>query len=87
MDSVVLVIGRGGSNVEAVRTANSVPENWKLAMDRGDVEVDFVPDGEDWCVVLSGDFDTTLLDAPGSGVACYGHVPADSPALARWRST
>ena len=86
MDSAIVVIGRGGSNVEAIRLADNVPENWKLAMDRGDVEPDFEPDGEDWCVVLPGDFNVTVLDAPGSGVGCYGHVPADSPALARWRS-
>lgn len=81
----IVVIGRGQCNVRAIRSAAVLPENWRLAMDRGDVDSDYQPDGEDWCVVLPGDFDTEILDT-AQGVACYGHVPADSPALARWRA-
>lgn len=81
----IVVVGRGPCDVRAIRSAANLPENWRLAMDRGDVEVGHEPDGEEWCVVLPGDFDAALLDT-AQGVACYGHVPADSSALARWRA-
>lgn len=81
----IVVVGRGPCGIRAIRSAANLPENWRLAMDRGDVEVDYEPDGEDWCVVLPGDFDTDTIEADAA-VACYGHVPADSPALARWRA-
>jgi hypothetical protein len=82
---VIVVVGSGTSAVQAVREADSVPENWVLAMERGDVEIGHDPCDDDFCVVLPGDFDVSQLDADPA-VACYGRVPKDSPALARWRN-
>lgn len=85
-ERVILVIGSGASNIPEIAAAENAPENWRLAEERGDVEVGYQPSGEEWCVVLPGDLDETVLRAdPAVGVVCG--VPGDSPALARWRAS
>jgi hypothetical protein len=52
-----LIVGKGSSGIEAIRTAISTPENWKLATDTGlCAQADVTPETPDaWCVVANLD--------------------------------
>lgn len=88
-NSVIIVIGSGPSNIDAIRGAESTPSNWWLANERGvGGQHDRAPVEDTWCVVLPDDGSVSReeLDADPA-VATYETIPEDSPALAQWRAS
>lgn len=85
-DSVIVVVGAGPSSLAEVREADSDPSAWDLALDRGLVTHERYADrGDTWVVVVGPEVDGSDLDNDPA-VVTYERIPADSPALARYRA-
>ena len=71
----ILVVGVGRSELAAVRNADSDPENWDLAKEYMLKEVESMPPGESWVVLVSSD-DVLKSELDGDhAVVAYYFLP------------